>query len=402
MTNSGVYVLELNNTGKYYVGKSTNKAERIKNHKECNEKCSNFVKNNGGVNKVLSPLTPHDNNMSNWEKDETIARMLKHGYNNVRGWEFTNQNNLNKEELDMIKMSIMGLSDRCRKCGNNGHFANSCKSEKAKWLIKLEECYPCNTSCSVMNDLLDTCDEISHSDNTSIISNNLLENNNDKTINDDIITEIAKTSRAKCQKCKELIEKGEYRTGVQCEFKGQLSTKWFHKNCYSSTKKQTTNISNNLENKKDKIFNNDDIIIEIAKTGKAKCQKCKELIEKGEYRTGVQYDFKGQLSTKWFHKTCYSFTQLSSTKLVKEKEIKCNICNRKGHTSNNCYAKKDLNGYYIETFCEECDVPIEFCNCSETEYESEDDNCCFRCGRPGHYANNCYAKKHVDGYYIRD
>jgi hypothetical protein len=27
-------------------------------------------------------------------------------------------------------------------------------------------------------------------------------------------------------------------------------------------------------------------------------------------------------------------------------------------------------------------------------------NTCFRCGRKGHYATNCYAKSHVKGYYL--
>ena len=78
-------VLRLVNTDKYYVGKSDDIENRIKNHKECNDKCAKFVKINGGVNDVLQPLTPPDNNLSNWEKDETLARMIKHGYNNVRG-----------------------------------------------------------------------------------------------------------------------------------------------------------------------------------------------------------------------------------------------------------------------------------------------------------------------------
>lgn len=31
--------------------------------------------------------------------------------------------------------------------------------------------------------------------------------------------------------------------------------------------------------------------------------------------------------------------------------------------------------------------------------DSINDNC-FRCGRNGHFANNCYAKKHIEGYYL--
>ena len=25
---------------------------------------------------------------------------------------------------------------------------------------------------------------------------------------------------------------------------------------------------------------------------------------------------------------------------------------------------------------------------------------CYRCGRTGHYSNNCYAQKHINGYYL--
>ena len=34
---SGVYVIQLKNTDKYYVGKSNDIDKRIKSHKECNE-----------------------------------------------------------------------------------------------------------------------------------------------------------------------------------------------------------------------------------------------------------------------------------------------------------------------------------------------------------------------------
>jgi hypothetical protein len=47
----------------------------------------------------------------------------------------------------------------------------------------------------------------------------------------------------------------------------------------------------------------------------------------------------------------------------------------------------------------------------ESESDSEDDDesdidddanqCCYRCGREGHYANTCYASKHIKGYYLK-
>lgn len=38
----------------------------------------------------------------------------------------------------------------------------------------------------------------------------------------------------------------------------------------------------------------------------------------------------------------------------------------------------------------------------DSEEESEDEmQCCYRCGREGHYANTCYASKHIKGYYLK-
>ena len=38
----------------------------------------------------------------------------------------------------------------------------------------------------------------------------------------------------------------------------------------------------------------------------------------------------------------------------------------------------------------------------DSEEESEDEmQCCYRCGRQGHYANTCYASKHIKGYYLK-
>lgn len=236
---SGVYVLELNNDNKYYVGKSENINNRIKTHKQCGEKCAQFVSASGGVKNALEPLTPRDNNLSNWEKDETITRMIKHGFNNVRGWEFTNVSRLTNQECDMIKMSIFGLGDRCRNCGNSGHFAKNCSSKKAIWLKNLEDCYNAEnkpkTSIDVLNDILDDVQE------EQITKPQTSEAKV-------IIKEMAKTGRSKCQICKELIPKGKIRIGIESKFKEQTTIKWHHESCYYETNGKT-----NLKNKKGTI-----------------------------------------------------------------------------------------------------------------------------------------------------
>ena len=393
MKKSGVYVLQLTNTDKFYVGKSVNIENRIGNHKECGDKCAKYVKMNGGVYKALQPLTPPDDNLSNWEKDETLVRMIKHGFNNVRGWEFTNITKLDTIELEMIKKSIMGLGDRCRNCGNNGHFADGCSTEKAQWLKNLENCYSNKvnhkTSVDVLNNLLDekplkkietplkTIETPLKTIETPLktIETPL------KTIEEQpsIIIERAKTGKAKCQTCKELILKDEYRIGEPYEFRGKPSTKWFHQRCHSSNIYKTEKLIPEVSAISQQSNKEPNIIKEIATTGRAKCQKCNQLITKGEYRIGTEYTFNGKSSIKWIHEVCNIIRSIPKTT---KKINKCDRCGRKGHSYEDCYAETDVNGFELS--------------------DDEEEECCFRCGRDGHYANECYAKKNIDGFYIRD
>jgi len=138
-----------------------------------------------------------------------------------------------------------------------------------------------------------------------------------------------------------------------------------------------------------------------------------------------------------------------------KKSNSCQRCGRSSHSEDNCFAKTDAKGkkiYDKEDFSEvswEC----EFCgkefdtekgcrfhenvHCTKRRgktkfdsgkalyrntkdlfllsfdsgkalydeiYSSSDDDLddiiCFRCGRPGHFSTECYAKKHKEGYYL--
>jgi predicted GIY-YIG superfamily endonuclease len=63
----------------------------------------------------------------------------------------------------------------------------------------------------------------------------------------------------------------------------------------------------------------------------------------------------------------------------------CFRCNRPGHWSNNCYAKTDINNHPIF---------------DDYDDSSSDDDVCFRCGRSGHWSSECYAKTDISGRYI--
>lgn len=96
------------------------------------------------------------------------------------------------------------------------------------------------------------------------------------------------------------------------------------------------------------------------------------------------------------------------------KKIKCDRCERVGHTIDDCYASTDKNGEelieYVEVYCcSYCGKEFEtekgarfhenvHCNIKHTKTSSK--NKCFRCGRDNHYADNCYASKHINGKVI--
>jgi hypothetical protein len=100
---------------------------------------------------------------------------------------------------------------------------------------------------------------------------------------------------------------------------------------------------------------------------------------------------------------------------VKDESCSCPTSYFSGHRRSQCLLLNTINSikenevlccdYCHKEFTDKrkCEYHERSCkyNNEESESEEEYDVVCFRCGREGHYANSCYASKHIRGYYLR-
>jgi len=116
---SGVYVLQKPD-GRFYVGKSCNIKERMRQHAEgTGAACAK-----GSSRRVL-PLTQPCDDLEAWERAEVLARMRKHGIGKVRGWMYTTPE-LSEAQREHAFSQVCEKFDLCRRCGQRGHFAARC------------------------------------------------------------------------------------------------------------------------------------------------------------------------------------------------------------------------------------------------------------------------------------
>lgn len=158
MSTTTIYVLKLK-YNKYYVGKTSNVANRILEHfiQDAAHKASTWTSK-------YSPISIEEiiENCDDFDEDKyTKIYMSKHGIQNVRGGSYTKLV-LSEDDVNHLLTELRGARNACYYCGSDGHFINDCTrlymSKKKDAPIKYERdkkrsgtCYRCGRPGHMQN-----------------------------------------------------------------------------------------------------------------------------------------------------------------------------------------------------------------------------------------------------------
>ena len=115
-----IYILRLKG-GKYYIGKSDNVLERIRDHTNGTGSAWTRKYKPIDVEKTIPNASPFD-------EDKFVKEyMARYGIDHVRGGTYVTEH-LSESQRSYVQEEIWGAKDCCKKCGRTGHFVSTCRA----------------------------------------------------------------------------------------------------------------------------------------------------------------------------------------------------------------------------------------------------------------------------------
>jgi predicted GIY-YIG superfamily endonuclease len=122
MSNLIIYALLLE-SDKFYIGKTSRvEGVNLRFYEHVTGRGSEWTKKY----KPISIIEDYEHNCSLEEDVLTKKYMIKYGIENVRGGSYT-KIDLEQWQIMSLEHEFKSVSDKCFKCGKNGHFANQCR-----------------------------------------------------------------------------------------------------------------------------------------------------------------------------------------------------------------------------------------------------------------------------------
>ena len=283
-----IYILNLAQN-KFYVGKTDKPKFRLDSHFK-NGGCA-WTKKYKPI-QILGLFPDCDD----FDEDKyTLKYMSKYGIDNVRGGSFC-QTTLSRENINTIERMISSSNDCCHFCGEKGHFIGRCSNKKEKQKYSKQ-----NKHFLQLSKDYESADEVEWDDGS------------DDDSSDDGVEEQSWA----CSYCNKSFDT---KKGAQ-----------FHENVHCKAKKQMKN---------DVLSSADEDLV----TGVYEVDG-EELYWDGEEWYEESTNYAG-------HRDGTFGNQDGDWRPIKKQKKStrkgdCHKCGRKGHYASKCYAKKHINGYYL-------------------------------------------------------
>ena len=300
-----IYILNLAQN-KFYVGKTDKPKFRLDSHFK-NGGCA-WTKKYKPI-QILGLFPDCDD----FDEDKyTLKYMSKYGIDNVRGGSFC-QTTLSRENINTIERMISSSNDCCHFCGEKGHFIGNCSNKKAKQKYSKK-----NKHFLQLSKDYESADEVEWDDGSS----------------DDI-----ETQSWCCSYCNKSFDT---KKGAQ-----------FHENVHCKAKKQ---LEEGDESDDDEVsienlglafseMDKDDGIYELYGNIYLWCEG--ELYEESHTKTSKKLSKYFEMNSLFEYEN-YNWKSIHKKKNKRStRNGGCLKCGRKGHYASNCYAKKHINGYYL-------------------------------------------------------